>query len=84
MELTGKLSATPTMTASLSSASQGMAASLSSNIFIKLQQKSVTPAAVAQTVTADDGYAGLSAVTVGAVPSDYGHIVFNGSYLLVE
>lgn len=81
MELTGKLSATPTMTAALS-ASQGMSASLSSNIFIKLQQKSVTPSDQAQNIVADDGYAGLSAVTVGAIPSNYGEIVYNGFILV--
>ena len=83
MELTGKLSAMPTMTATLSEA-RSMSGSLSSNVFIRLQQKIVTPDAETQTVTADDSYAGLSAVTVEAIPSDYGHIVFNGSFILVE
>ena len=83
MELTGKLSAEPTIKASLS-ATGGLSGSLSSNVHIKLQTKSVIPKQEGQTIVADDGYAGLSAVSVAPIPSDYGHIVFNGSYLLVE
>lgn len=83
MALTGKLSAASTLSASLS-AEEGLSGKLSVDIHIKLQTKTVTPQADPQHITADDGFAGLSAVTVGAIPQDYGHIVYNGSYLLVE
>ena len=37
----------------------------------KLQTKDVAPSASAQSVAPDEGYAGLSAVNVAAIPSDY-------------
>lgn len=42
-KLTGILSATPCLSGSLSAPQQGLSASLSSNIFLKLQQKTVAP-----------------------------------------
>lgn len=81
--LTATLSAVGTLSATLTPA-QTLTASLSSDIYIKTQTKTVTPTQEAQTIVADAGYAGLSAVTVNAIPSDYGHIVYNGSYILVE
>ena len=83
MKLTGYLSAQPTLSGSLS-ATQGLVGALSSNIVIKMQMKEVTPSAETQYITADDGYAGLNAVRIGAIPNNYGHIVYNGSSLLVE
>lgn len=51
-----------------------------------LQEKTVTPADTEITVTPDSGYDGLSAVTVEAItiPSNYGRIDWNGSFLTVS
>lgn len=50
----------------------------------KLQEKDVIPAEVEQVITADAGYAGLSSVTVNAIPSNYGKITYDGIKILVE
>lgn len=49
-----------------------------------MQEKTVTPADVAQVITPDTGYGGLSTVTVNAIPSNYGKITYDGVKILVE
>ena len=51
---------------------------------IVLQDKTVTPQDDAFTVEADDGYTALGIVTVNAIPSNYGKITWNGSFLTVS
>lgn len=82
MELKGKLSAVSTLSASLS-ASAGFNCALSSDIYLKLQSKTITPTDEEQRIVADDGYAGLSAVTIGAIPSNYGRVIYNGILTIV-
>lgn len=48
-----------------------------------LQNKTVTPSDDEQIITADLGYNGLHSVTVERIPSNYGHIAYNGSVLMV-
>lgn len=50
----------------------------------RLQDKAVTPDRTARTVVCDPGYDGLGTVTVGAIPSNYGLISWNGSTLTVS
>ena len=80
--LKGVLSSVGGLTASLS-ATRGLTAALSSEIFIRTQAKTVTPTDSIQEVVADDGYAGLSKVTVNAIPSNYGKILWNGATITV-
>lgn len=49
----------------------------------RLQEKSAVPSDSVQIVRPDTGYDGLSIVTVGAIPSNYGHIAQNGNILRV-
>ena len=49
-----------------------------------MQQKTVTPAQAEQTVQADSGYDGLSAVTVNPIPSNYGLITHNGFGIMIS
>ena len=73
MELHGKLSP----------ASAGLNGMLS-NAPIVLQEKSAIPSMEEQTITADDGFGGLSSVTIAPIPNNYGLITWNGSTLTVS
>ena len=80
------LKATLTQVQGLSAAvspAQGLSANLSNNINIRMQTKEVEPTDEAQVIVADAGFVALSQVTVGAIPSNYGKIVWNGSYITV-
>ena len=82
MKLEGKLSAVSTLAGTISTV-QGMSGSLSSNVFIKLQEKTVMPQGSVQRIVADDGYAGLSCVRIDAIPSNYGRIIYDGNLTIV-
>lgn len=83
MKLTGKLSKVGGLTGTLS-AKQGLSGNLSLKVLVKTQAKTVTPSAETQEIYADDGFAGLSKVTVNPIPQNYGLITYNGSYILVS
>ena len=84
MELTGKLSAVGGLTGTLSGSS-ALSGELSNKLIaVKTQTKSVVPTDEAQEVVADSGYAGLSKVTVDAIPQNYGKITYNGSWITVS
>lgn len=51
---------------------------------ITLQDKTVTPTDYAFEVRADEGYTALGSVTVGAIPSNYGKVTWNGLALTVS
>lgn len=50
----------------------------------KLKQIRVTPTSQTQVFRPDGGYDGFSAVTVNAIPPNYGKITYDGVKILVE
>ena len=82
-ELQAKLTPVQGLGGSLSSV-QGFSATMSNNINIKVQTKSVEPTDEEQIIVADAGFVALSKVTVGAIPSNYGKISWNGAVLTVS
>ena len=50
----------------------------------RLQEKEITPGEEDMVITPDDGFTGISAITVRAVPNNYGLITWNGSFLTVS
>ena len=83
MKLTGKLSKVGGLTGSLS-ARQGLSGNLSLKVVIKTQAKEITPTADLQEIYADDGYAGLSKVTIRPIPQNYGLITYDGVSITVS
>lgn len=50
----------------------------------KIQEtKTVSPADVLQTVEPDEGYDALARIVVKSIPSNYGHIAYDGSTIRV-
>lgn len=82
-ELQAKLTPVQGLGGSLSSV-QGFSATMSNNINIKMQTKNVEPTDEEQIIVADAGFVALSKVTVGAIPSNYGKISWNGAVLTVS
>ncbi len=70
-------------TASLSTTISGQAISYLGGSG-KLQEKEITPSAEEQLIIPDDGFKGISAITVHAIPNNYGLITWNGSFLTVS
>lgn len=81
---------TPTqvpMSVESTQATVGMGFSETINVIIRpinLEDKSITPSDNAQIVTFDEGYQGLRQVTVDPIPSNYGHITWDGTILTVS
>ena len=73
MELYGKLSP----------ASAGLNGKMSVG-YVLLQDKSATPSAEEQTITADEGFGGLSSVTIAPIPNNYGLVTWNGVTLTIS
>ena len=72
MKLTAKLSAV-----------QGLTAKVSSNAYAKMQTKEITPTEEEQIIVPDPGYVGLSRITVTAIPSNYGRVIYDGNLTIV-
>jgi hypothetical protein len=49
-----------------------------------MQEKTVVPKTKEQIIIPDEGYDGLSRVTVKAIPDNYGEIVWDGSIMIVR
>lgn len=82
-DITGRLSGASGLRGAIT-VSQGLSVKLSNNIKIKVQSKTVAPTDEVQTIMPDSGYAGLAQVVVGAIPSNYGKITWNGAVLTVS
>ena len=81
--ITGRLSGVSGLHGAIT-APQGLSGKLSNNVFIKTQVKTVTPTDEVQEIIPDAGDAGLSRVIVEKVPNTYGHVIYNGSSILIE
>ena len=81
-DIKGSLSGNSTLHGAIATP-QGVSAALSNKVFIKTQIKTVTPGDSVIEVTPDGGFAGLSKVIVEPIPNSYGHIVYDGTTLLV-
>lgn len=84
--LKGRLSSTSqNLCGSMSPASAGLNGMLSSGpITLPLQEKNAIPSMEEQTITADEGFGGLSSVTIAPIPNNYGLVTWNGVTLTIS
>lgn len=78
----GRLVTSQGVTAKMSSRGVISARMLSNRIM--MQEKTVVPKTKEQIIIPDEGYDGLSRVTVKAIPDNYGEIVWDGSIMIVR
>lgn len=61
-----------------------MHCTLASGKVERLQVREVTPTNEEQTITPEEGYAGMRQVLVHKIPSNYGKITYDGAKIIVS